>query len=581
MAKRSEHKKVRAASPVIDAPVLALGTALAVLAFMAFAYAPSLRVPFLGDDYIFLDKTRYTSFAEVWSLHNTNFGWYRPWSRELHFWALQQIFGPHELPFRCANLALWLIALGLQARIVWRLSGPRAGAIALFGTASLSMWGAPLNWISGSQDLWMLVFSALTLLLVIEQRTAWAWLPYAAALLSKETAATVPLILLAHDVWLGRFDRGAVVRRLVPFVAITLVWLVVHPTLLHRVNHPHEPAYMAEASIPAAMVAAKSALSLVNADRALMERDPEAERWPATIASALALAFGTWLWCRRPPARDREVSQHERGAVIRFGCSWWAVGMIPLFMPSVGWHAYYGSLAAMGAWVAVATALEVRPRLVPVILLVLGLLRGSAAATRSWDWGSEWYQARAGNMLRVVREQLLAMHPTLPRHSRLFFGNIPNNIGLIAGDSPAVRVWYDDTTMRAGFYSYYRASGTSEPAGADYFFHFDSVAGLREVFADGRPLPSGGLSDWIADHESLAMTFVTSRDFPRAARLFTALSAASNRPEYHMYAGVCWRASGDERAATVEFDEARALTSGTAAQVDEWAARLTAAMPLR
>ncbi len=581
MPQRIEQRRVRAAPPMSDATMRVLVSAAALIMFAALAYARALQVPFLGDDYVFLGKTRYASFAEVWSLDNTNFGWYRPWSRELHFWILQHLFGPHELPFRCANIALWFAALGLQARIAWRLAGLRASAIAFFGTASLSMWGAPLNWISGSQDLWMLVFATLTVGLVIEKRTQWAWCTYVAALLSKETAATLPLILLAHDHFIGGFRAREIARRLAPYAVITLAWLVLHPTLLHRLGHPHEPAYMAESPVPAPIVAAKSALALVNADRALMARDPEAERWPATVGSALALAFGVWLWCRRTPAGAGHAPPHERGAVVRFGCAWCAAGTLPLLMPSVGWHAYYGSLGAVGAWLAIAAALDTRPRIVPMFLLTLGVLRGSAAATRSWDWGSEWYQARAGNMLRVVREQLLTLHPSLPPHSRLYFGNIPNNIGLIAGDSPAVRVWYDDTTMRAGFYSYYRPRGPSEALGSDYFFHFDSIAGLREVFAEGKPLPTGGLTDWIADHESLAMMFVTSRDYPRAARLFAALSAASNRPEYHMYAGVCWRASGDERAAAAEFDTARTLSGGTEAQVMEWAGRLTAAMPTR
>jgi hypothetical protein len=34
-----------------------------LVAFAAAAYGRSLTLPFIGDDYVFIDKTRYASFA--------------------------------------------------------------------------------------------------------------------------------------------------------------------------------------------------------------------------------------------------------------------------------------------------------------------------------------------------------------------------------------------------------------------------------------------------------------------------------------------------------------------------------------
>src|SRR5262249_5573760 len=67
--------------------VVAVGASLVV--FAACAYGPILRVPFIGDDYVFLDRTRDATIADLWSPRNTDFGWYRPWSREAHFFVLQ------------------------------------------------------------------------------------------------------------------------------------------------------------------------------------------------------------------------------------------------------------------------------------------------------------------------------------------------------------------------------------------------------------------------------------------------------------------------------------------------------------
>src|SRR5437867_914239 len=106
--RRSGHSAPRIARPAVPGPLV---LAAMVLLFAAAAYAPALRVPFIGDDYVFLDKTRTMGFAQLWSRHNTDFGWYRPWSRELHFWVLRSLFGTHELGFRIASIALWLAAL--------------------------------------------------------------------------------------------------------------------------------------------------------------------------------------------------------------------------------------------------------------------------------------------------------------------------------------------------------------------------------------------------------------------------------------------------------------------------------------
>src|SRR5262249_59783431 len=124
-------------------------------------------------------------------------------------------------------------------------------------------------------------------------------------------------------------------------------------------------------------------------------------------------------------------------------------------------------MGALGAWLGISLWLSRSPRIAATALVVLALLRGADAKTLTWDWGDEWYQRRAGNLLAAIRAELLRQRPVLPSHSRLFFGHIPNNIGLVAGESPAVRVWYRDTTLHAGFYSMYRPRTAAETPGPD------------------------------------------------------------------------------------------------------------------
>ena len=547
----------------------------ALVLFTGIAYAPVLRAPFIGDDYVFLDETCNASFVDLWSRRHVAFGWYRPWSRELHFWALQRLFGPHEPGFRIASLFLWLVGLGLYLAFLRRAAGGRVATVAALGVASLSLWGAPLAWNSGVQDLWMLLFVLLTLLLIARGSVAWPWASFVAALLSKETAAVLPLLVLAQARWIERLDARATLRRVGPFAGLTLAWMLVHPVLIHRLAHPEALPATGDVTLPPWVGLGRSMLSLINCDQLLLPRDPDAARPVATVVSASMLALAAFWELRRH--HETAPARASRAGLVRFGATWCAAGWLPLLSPSIGWHAYYGSLGALGAWIILATVLVDQRRFAVGSLFVLGLLRGAAETARSWDWGSQWFQARAGNMLHLIHDQLLSLHPTLPRHSRLYFGSVPNNVGLIAGDSPAVRVWYGDSTMRGGFYSAYRPRALDEPRGPDLFFHFDSTTGIRDVSVDGAEGETGPA--WERDHESLAMTLVSAGDLPRAATLFEAIARLPHRADALMFGGVCREASGDTVLAAADYARAGERTGRTSREIEAWASRLRASMP--
>src|SRR5260221_13067441 len=89
-----------------------LGPLLALLGFTAVVYGPMLNISFLGDDYVFLDETRAAGFADLWSFRNTDFGWFRPWSREVPFWFMQPPVGTPQGGFPLADGFLWFGARG-------------------------------------------------------------------------------------------------------------------------------------------------------------------------------------------------------------------------------------------------------------------------------------------------------------------------------------------------------------------------------------------------------------------------------------------------------------------------------------
>lgn len=529
------------------------GRGLLVLAgflvlFVALVVGPSLNLAFVGDDYVFLDKTRDATFLSLWSRSNTDFGWYRPWAREFYFWSIQRPLGPDATVFRLVNIALWVIALCLYARIIEHVSGRRSAVLASLGVASAAFWGTPLLWISGSQDLWMLVFAMLSVLLFVSGRERWAAAPFALALLSKETAGVVPLLLVSYLVFIRRARLSRVARAMLPFTAIVLTWLFVHPTLLPRLFGQPASAAELESRPGWMMTLIMAAASCLNLDRQLRPQELSLDVVGRYLAAAVLLAGSAYLLLRRN-AGPRTVIDPRRQALL--AAAWAAIGWFPLVLPSIGYHAYYGCMGALGVWFGIALALCSRPGFAAVVVFASVLLRGAQAQTPSSDWGDESYFRRAGSTLTAIRSELLRQHPTLGAHSRVYFANIPYHIGLVAGESPALRVWYGDSTLQAGYYSYYRPRAASSREAPDYFFRFDSAAGMVEVRVGQESIPRTETMRrrWEMDHDGLAALFVAKGDYARAAGEFEKLSMLPGRPDAALCASVCRRFLGQDPAA--------------------------------
>ena len=571
---KSSSKSSRTSAPLL----------LVIAAFSAVAYGTALNMPFIGDDYVFLDEIRGSGFLNLWPFAHTYAGWYRPWSREFHFWLLHGVAGFHTSAYRALGIALWLAALGLFAAIVRRLATPRIAIIATVGAAGMALWGTPLLWISGSQDLWMLVLSMASLYLVMVGRVGLALLAFGLALLSKETAAVLPGLVLAYYVLIERDRLAVALRRAAMFWGLLAVWLFIHPTLHSRLmsGGPVTRELELRPSVP--VIFARTVLAPLNLDMIPRPAEVSAAIVLRVVVSALILAGGLALLLHR----ERGVSGARSNAppkvaVTRFAIAWMALGWFPLFMPSIGWHAYYGCLGALGMWLALALWLETHGSLAVGIVACMGLLRGAQASTPSLDWGNESYQRRAGNMLSAIRRDIMRDHPRLPHHSRIFLGHIPNNIGLIAGQSPALRVWYADSTLRAGYYSSYRPRARDESPGLDFFFRFDTLQGMVEVKVGEENVAQSQLLDpsWEDDHEKLAMTLLRAGDTQRAAGEFEKLSALPRRADAAAYAGICWEVIGDSARADSLISAAQARLGYSSDRMQEWVAGLRASFPGR
>lgn len=553
-------------------PPLLLLFLLAVLGlFLATQYPQALRMPFIGDDFLFLEKTQHASFASLWEPRALAFFYYRPWSRELHYWVLQRLFDHHEPSFHLANMALWLAAMGLYFSLVRRLAGAVAAAVATGAVAALASWSVLFLWAAGSQDLWMLVFALASLLAFTGGRTAWATVFLAGALLSKETAGLLPLIALAWSLVVERRSARETVRRNAPLWLAAAAWTAFHPFLLQRLLHP--------SAFPHPPGVAPSLQTIVwRTLRSVVSLDPwprPLAGWAGTVGPALAgasllllLLALVWLAQRRAEVKAVRTDGLPTARLVAFGAAWTLLAWLPLLLPSLGWQAYYGLLGTLGAWLTLALWLRRRPWAAAVLVVALSWLRVAQATTPSNDWGSEWFQWRAMKFGRLTRAYLHQQHPSFPRHSRVYVTNIPGNVGLVPGgeESPALRVWYGDSTLETRYASRYHPRTPGEPPGKDYFFIFEDATGWREVVAGPESLSSAQAADslWEADHMGLASLMWDARDWRGAgveseklARVFP------DREDYAFNVGQCAERLGDSTRAAAWYRRAASLPRAT------------------
>lgn len=548
-AARSEAGPARGGTP-LEAAAAALVAAPA----LAWRYRDAVRLPFLNDDYVFLDATVQRGFASLWGFDRLPFHWWRPWSREAHYWLLQRLAGPSEPLFHLVNLALAGVALWLFHDLARERLGRGRALFATAAAAAMSSWALPLLWAAGAQDLWMIVWSLAALAAWRRGRRALALAAWALALASKETAAALPLLFVAWDVLAARRAPLVALLRVLPAALVAVPWALAHPHLGGRwLRGVAIEAVPDDARLAVPVALGRSVLALFSADAP----PAPAAGWGAALLEALpaALLLGGLVL-----AGALLAPRHERAArgTGSFGLAWCACGWLPLLLPGLGWHAYYGLFGALGAWLAVAS--RVRPGLPAAALVALLAVSASVRdASPSRDWGDAHYQRRAGILLATLRGRLLEREPRPAPHTRFWFVALPGNIGFLQGDGPALRTWYGDRTLRAGFFSAWRPAPPGAP-GADRFFKLHDGSRWVELVPGPEDARAAIAANprWGEDHMSLGRTFADAGAWQEAAREFAKVAAALPRaaePAYNL--AICRANLGDSLGAERWLAEAR------------------------
>ncbi|MBI5305124.1 MAG: glycosyltransferase family 39 protein [Chloroflexi bacterium] len=213
-----------------------------VLCAMIFvSYHPGLRMGFYLDDWIYVERAGRTDWANalveifdprVWTV------WYRP-LQAIQWFIEWQIFGGNPNGYHVVNIAWHAINTLLLGALVGRVTQKRfVGLASAFFFATFTVYISGVNWVGIVDPLATMPYLASVWfwLTYLERGTrrhyAFALVMFALALMSKQTAFTLPPILFLVELWIARqpFDWMRTIRRYASFGVLAGIFALIQYT---------------------------------------------------------------------------------------------------------------------------------------------------------------------------------------------------------------------------------------------------------------------------------------------------------------------------------------------------------------
>jgi hypothetical protein len=416
-------------------------------------FAPSLAHPFFADDFIHLERARglggrpWAALADAWVLRAADSAaWWSPpdlavaYFRPLvtlSFLADQVLWGLAPWGFHLTNLALHAGTTLLVYAIARRLLRPEAAAFTAAALFALHPCHAEaVLWVSGRTDLLAGSASAAAFLLYVSSRRnprhrdaflAGSLLALAVALLAKEVAVCVPLLMLLYALWAPGEEPGWP-RLKGPLLAgvVVALYLGLRRTALGGFALPPHP-FVHGPGDPDALAHALTAPLLYLADLVLfVPPDPVVMLpwWRAHLLAFGALAVVSVLVLAGSVRRVREAW------VRAFALAWVGLALLPSAPASVGERFLYlpsiGYCLLVGA--GVARLLERDAAGARRTLLATGAVVATVALARTFVFGvlagrSQQVVDDAVTALRAAPERSLALVVDLPAGAALGFAH--------------------------------------------------------------------------------------------------------------------------------------------------------------
>lgn len=448
---------------------------------LAALYAGALQTGFLNDDHLFLEEARtrglLPSILDPQGLAN----FFRPVSRQLWFEALTPIAGGHPLVFHVANFVVFLAALGLLADLLLVFAPPAAALAGVLWFALLPMQRVNLTWISCSQDLLALAGCLGAFALHRRGHRAWAIMAFLLAILSKESALALPVLLFAWEWRIERRPLRQALTRILPYALPILLWGVGEQQLRDA-----SPAVAARLRFGAGEFAA----NILHLGQALLGIEHPSgivagllAAGPSVVALLALAPLAAWF----PHASAQHVTPPQAASgreVWWFALVWIAAFAVLPWPLAATWSAYYFTLAAVGGALVVAILASRLTRwsflacLMGALWWHAGISAIPAFAVQESPWNptsrlTAFYFERGARLSSRLESALHRVEPDPAPGTRFFFATLPPFAGFQMGNGAAIRSTYRDSSLRSYFYSEF--SETTAAAHPCVFLFWDGV----------------------------------------------------------------------------------------------------------
>jgi len=200
---------------------------LILISLIIAIFLPSISVFFSADDWFHLRVSQVDSlggFLNFFSFTRTeqSISFYRPLSTQVFFSFSQNLFGLNPVPYHLFVLFAFALSLYLVYKLACKVQKDKHKALLVIFIYGFSVSNfTRLYFLSAFQEIALVVFSLLTITGYLNDRRSISLVYFVLALLSKETAVVLPLVLLILDWSRKKFD----LKKLVPFALILLPYL--------------------------------------------------------------------------------------------------------------------------------------------------------------------------------------------------------------------------------------------------------------------------------------------------------------------------------------------------------------------
>lgn len=466
----------------------ALAWILIICIVASIVYSPSLRFFFSQDDFVFLARAaRVASFQDFVRLFTADDHFYRPVSRVSLFVMQWHLFGPNAAAFHLVSLGIHTFNAVLLFLLCRRLFAVTllAGLAGLVYATHLVPFLA-VYWVSGIQDLSMTTFLLLSLHFYIRhlevQGNLWlalSMLTYGLALLSKETAVTLPLLLIFAAFVQGgltgrRPDLRGLAWQMLAYGIVLGLYLLVRSQKA-SLFLPREGPY-AWTFAPGPML--QNLYAYLGDTLYVRDWQIAAPLWAGMVCALFVIVLVLTSW----------RSRRYRWA-IAFGIGWFVISLFPVLFLSQRTYSFYAYYALAGMAVTAATPVTAvlerirsliestgpihRPAMgVGVSLLLVAWLWFSTAQVRAMEAKDPAGIISKSILAREAITGLQALYPSLPQASTLYVVGLTERDVWAVGHGDLFRVYYpqvETVLVREGEDS---ETATIDTSGG-YVYHFD------------------------------------------------------------------------------------------------------------